>query len=356
MLTVATVPPCAQSSVRSTDRPSRSSLEDVDDPTAGDGQVVVDVKACAVNFPDVLIIQNMYQFKPPLPFSPGAEIAGVVSSVGPGVDGLTVGDRVFASTGWGGLAEKIAVAAALADPGPRRHRLRPRVVVPLCLRHVPLRAEGPRPSTTRRDPGRAGRRRRCRPRRGRAGRADGGESHRGGLERREARALPRVRRGDDDQLRVRGPEGTDPRAHRGPRGRRGVRPGRWPVQRAGAAGHGVGRSLPRHRLRRRRDSCDPAQPRPAQGLRDRRRLLGRVRRARARASSPERRGADAAGGAPASCARTSRRRIRSSGPPRRSGSSPTERRRARSSSPSATAEHAATRCVVPRSARCAGGA
>jgi NADPH2:quinone reductase len=86
-------------------------IEDVDDPTAGPGQVVVDVHACAVNFPDVLIIQNLYQFKPPLPFSPGAEVAGVVSAVGDGVEGLAVGDRVLASTGWGGLAEKVAVAA-----------------------------------------------------------------------------------------------------------------------------------------------------------------------------------------------------------------------------------------------------
>jgi NADPH2:quinone reductase len=86
-------------------------LGDVDEPVAGDGQVVVDVKACAVNFPDVLMIQNLYQFKPPRPFSPGAEIAGVVSSVGSGVDTVAVGDRVFASPGWGGLAEKIAVEA-----------------------------------------------------------------------------------------------------------------------------------------------------------------------------------------------------------------------------------------------------
>ena len=91
-------------------------LEDVDDPVAGDGQVVVDVHACAVNFPDVLIIQDMYQFKPPLPFSPGAEVAGVVSSVGAGVTDLKVGDRVLASPGWGGLAEKVAVNASQAIP------------------------------------------------------------------------------------------------------------------------------------------------------------------------------------------------------------------------------------------------
>jgi NADPH2:quinone reductase len=93
-------------------------VEEVADPVAGDQQVVVDVKACSVNFPDVLIIQNLYQFKPPLPFSPGAEIAGVVSSVGSGVDRVFVGDRVFASTGWGGLAEKIAVGADSLIPIP----------------------------------------------------------------------------------------------------------------------------------------------------------------------------------------------------------------------------------------------
>jgi len=91
-------------------------LEEVDDPVAGDGQVVIDIHACAVNFPDVLIIQDMYQFKPPLPFSPGAEVAGVVSSVGPGVTELSVGDRVLSNPGWGGLAEKVAVNAGQAMP------------------------------------------------------------------------------------------------------------------------------------------------------------------------------------------------------------------------------------------------
>jgi NADPH2:quinone reductase len=98
--------------------PESLTVEDVDEPVAGDGQVVVDVKACAVNFPDVLIIQNLYQFKPPLPFSPGAEIAGVVSAVGAGVNGVSTGDRVFASTGWGGLAEKLAVGVGSIVPIP----------------------------------------------------------------------------------------------------------------------------------------------------------------------------------------------------------------------------------------------
>jgi NADPH:quinone reductase len=91
-------------------------LEEVDDPVAGEGRVVIDVHACAVNFPDVLIIQGLYQFKPPLPFSPGAEVAGVVSAVGPGVEDLKVGDRVLASPGWGGLAERVGVDAKAVVP------------------------------------------------------------------------------------------------------------------------------------------------------------------------------------------------------------------------------------------------
>jgi NADPH:quinone reductase len=93
-------------------------LEDVAEPRAGRGEVVVDVHASAVNFPDVLIIQNLYQFKPPLPFSPGGEVAGVVSEVGDDVTAVRVGDRVLASTGWGGLAEKVKVAATGCVPVP----------------------------------------------------------------------------------------------------------------------------------------------------------------------------------------------------------------------------------------------
>jgi len=87
------------------------------DPVAGKGQVVVAVRACAINYPDVLIIEDKYQFRPERPFAPGGEIAGVVDSVGEGVSGWAPGDRVIAMTGHGGLAEKIAVDAG------RLHRL-----------------------------------------------------------------------------------------------------------------------------------------------------------------------------------------------------------------------------------------
>lgn len=93
-------------------------VEEVPDPTPGPGQVVVDVAGCGVNFPDVLIIQDKYQFKPELPFSPGGEISGTVSALGEGVDTLAVGDRVLASLGWGGMADKVVVPAASAMPVP----------------------------------------------------------------------------------------------------------------------------------------------------------------------------------------------------------------------------------------------
>jgi NADPH2:quinone reductase len=87
--------------------PSELVVEDVPSPTAGAGQLVVSVHACGVNFPDTLIIQGQYQFKPDLPFSPGGEIAGIVKEVGPGVTEFKPGDRVIAATTWGGYAEEV---------------------------------------------------------------------------------------------------------------------------------------------------------------------------------------------------------------------------------------------------------
>lgn len=87
-------------------------VEDVLDPTPGKGQVVIEVKAVGINYPDTLIIEDKYQFKPERPFAPGAEIAGVVEAVGEGVKGVFKGDRVIAVPGWGGLVERIAVPAA----------------------------------------------------------------------------------------------------------------------------------------------------------------------------------------------------------------------------------------------------
>ena len=91
--------------------PETLTLDEVDAPTPGKGEVLVAVKACAINYPDGLIIRDMYQFKPQRPFSPGGEISGVVEAVGEGVEGFKVGDRVLAGIGNGGLAEKVVVPA-----------------------------------------------------------------------------------------------------------------------------------------------------------------------------------------------------------------------------------------------------
>src|ERR671937_3187726 len=93
-------------------------LEELPSPQPGPGEVVVTVKAASVNFPDVLIIQNKYQFKPPLPFSPGSELAGVVKEVGSGVSGWRAGDRVIAFTTYGAFAEEVKTDAARLLPLP----------------------------------------------------------------------------------------------------------------------------------------------------------------------------------------------------------------------------------------------
>jgi len=86
-------------------------IEERDEPTPGEGQVVVDVRAAGVNFVDGLLCQGQYQIKPPTPFIPGGEIAGEVSAVGSGVTGVSIGDRVIAFTGFGGFAEQVVVSA-----------------------------------------------------------------------------------------------------------------------------------------------------------------------------------------------------------------------------------------------------
>lgn len=92
--------------------PETLTLGEAPPPVAGEGQVVIDVRACGINFPDCLIIEDLYQIKPARPFAPGGEIGGTVAALGAGVTGLGVGDRVIARTGWGGLAEQVAVDAA----------------------------------------------------------------------------------------------------------------------------------------------------------------------------------------------------------------------------------------------------
>ena len=84
-------------------------LEDVASPLPKKNEILLDVQAAGVNFPDTLIIEGKYQFQPPLPFSPGGEAAGVVAAVGEKAGAFKVGDRVMALTGWGAFAEQVAV-------------------------------------------------------------------------------------------------------------------------------------------------------------------------------------------------------------------------------------------------------
>src|SRR5215831_10360142 len=93
-------------------------VDDIASPTPGKGQVVLAVKAAGVNFPDVLIIENKYQLKPPLPFSPGSELSGIVKSIGDGVTTAKPGDRVLAITGYGAFAEEVVVDAKRLLPIP----------------------------------------------------------------------------------------------------------------------------------------------------------------------------------------------------------------------------------------------
>ncbi len=92
--------------------PESLTFEEIESPTLGRSGVRIGVHACGVNFPDVLIIKGEYQFKPPFPFSPGAEVAGVALEVGSDVTNIKVGDRVIGMTGWNGFAEEVVVDAA----------------------------------------------------------------------------------------------------------------------------------------------------------------------------------------------------------------------------------------------------
>ena len=94
--------------------PETLELSEVPDPVPGPGQLLVRVRAAAINYPDVLIIEDKYQFKPPRPFAPGGEIAGTVEAMGEGVSGWSEGDRLIAMVGHGGLAEKVLVSAPMA--------------------------------------------------------------------------------------------------------------------------------------------------------------------------------------------------------------------------------------------------
>src|SRR4029078_13659194 len=89
--------------------PADLSIADLPEPVAGPGQAVVRIEAAALNFFDLLLIAGQYQYKPKFPFSPGAEFAGTIESIGPDVTGFAAGDRVIGYSGWGSAREKIAI-------------------------------------------------------------------------------------------------------------------------------------------------------------------------------------------------------------------------------------------------------
>ena len=89
--------------------PENLALEEIDDPVATENEAVVQIYSASLNFPDGLQIQGKYQFQPPMPFTPGSEVGGIITSVGAGIRGFAVGDRVMATPGIGGLAEQVAV-------------------------------------------------------------------------------------------------------------------------------------------------------------------------------------------------------------------------------------------------------
>lgn len=98
--------------------PSTLVLEDVENLKPGKREVLVNVKACGVNFPDTLIIQGLYQFKPELPFTPGSDVAGVVKAIGADIKHLNIGDEVFGFVAHGAMAEEVLIPGNACFPKP----------------------------------------------------------------------------------------------------------------------------------------------------------------------------------------------------------------------------------------------
>ena len=189
-------------------------LADVPDPVAGPGEAVIAIKAAALNFFDILMIQGKYQIKPPFPFSPAAEVAGVIESIGPGVTDLKVGDRVVASCGHNGAREKIALPAASIVKIPDNldyDRAAGIIIIYGTALHALEDRASPKPGETLAVLGAAG---------GtglgglRARQADGPEGHRLRLVGREARIRQSAWRRADAELRQGRSEGRLAEAHR----------------------------------------------------------------------------------------------------------------------------------------------
>ena len=238
-------------------------VEEVDDPSPGPGEVLVEVKAAAVTFPDTLMLEDKYQYKASLPYVPGGEVAGVVRGVGDGVDRFRTGDRIVGGLGTtGGFAQLAVVPAASARSLPDgvgfgestglnyaygtslyglKHRadLQPgeTLLVLGAGGNVGLSAVE-------------------------LGRLMGARVIAAASSEEKLDLCRRARGRRDDQLQHREPEGPGQGADRGRRRQRGLRLRRGCLRRGGAAGDRLGRPVPGDRVHR-RHPVDPAQPRPA---------------------------------------------------------------------------------------------
>ncbi len=105
-------------------------------PLPGMGEVAVDLKAAAVNFADLLVVEGKYQIRPPLPFVPGKEAAGIVAALGDGVDGLALGDRVMVQVEHGAFAERLVAPASHCFPIPERMSFEEAAALPVSLDDV----------------------------------------------------------------------------------------------------------------------------------------------------------------------------------------------------------------------------
>ena len=267
--------------------PETLKLTEVDDPVPGPGQLLVRVKACAINYPDVLIIEDKYQFKPDRPFAPGGEIAGIVEVAGDGVTGWSPGDRLIAMLGHGGLAEKVVVSAAAALPLPQGRGFEEGSALILTYAttiHALLDRGKLKEGETLLVLGAAGGVGLAAVELGKAFGArvvaavsseEKAEAAKGGRRGRRHRLSARpVRQGRREGAGAAIQGGGRPE-RRGP----DLRSGRRRLYRGGAAGDRLGGAAARHRLSRRHPQA-AAQPDPAEELRRARRLLGRLRRAR----------------------------------------------------------------------------
>ena len=252
----------------------RLSVQVLPDPQPAPGEIVVDVRAAGLNFPDTLIIEGKYQFQPDLPFVPGGEASGVVSAVGTEVPHFKVGDQVLAMGVFGAFAEKWAVAASSVIPKPpsMEHRVAAGFGLTYGTSFYALKQRADlQPGETLLVLGAAGGVGSAAVDLGKAmgarviaaastddklayaGRSGCGRGHQ-----LHHRRLPRARQGVD----------------RGAGSGRGLRPGRWSTDRTGASVSGLERPVARHRIRGRIDPRDPAQPAAAQERFDHGRLLG----------------------------------------------------------------------------------